>query len=143
MAVTWKKDWQTAETQFNAAQLALKINKPEAALEAANKIPKITFWQNKVKLIVDDAKTQLARNSQPAIVNPSNISPAPTNSTPVDRSPTQVPDSTANVERQQPTFDPPPQPEHNPVVAPPPGRTWEDEPSSNQNNTNPNNDGGI
>jgi hypothetical protein len=143
LVVTWKKDWQIAETQFNAAQLALKSNKPEAVLEAVNKIPKIAFWQNKVKPIVDDAKTRLARNSQPAIANPSNTSPAPANSTSTDPASARIPDSTANVERPRPTFDPPPEPERNPVVAPPPGRTWEDDPSANQNNTNPNNDNGI
>lgn len=141
LIANWKKDWQTAETQFNAAQLALKNNNPQAALEAVNKIPKISFWQNKVKPIVVDANARIARSNQPAIGNPSNTSPAPANSTPVEQSPTR--DSTANVERPRPNFDPPPEPERNPVVAPPPGRTWEDEPSSNQNNTNPNNDGGI
>ncbi len=139
----WKKDWQVAEKQYNAAKLELSKNNPQAAIEAASKIPKIAFWQDKVKSILNDAKARIARNSQPPIVNPSNTSPAPVDSTPVDPGSTRIPDSTANVERQQPTFDPPPQPEHNPVVAPPPSRTWEDEPSSNQNNTNPNNDGGI
>jgi eukaryotic-like serine/threonine-protein kinase len=140
---TWKKDWQTAEKQYNAAKLELSKNNPQAAIEAASKIPKITFWQDKVKLILNDAKARIAKNSQPAIVNPSNTSPAPANSTSTDPSSTRIPDNTANVERQRPTFDPPPEPERNPVVAPPPGRTWEDDPSSNQNNTNPNNDGGI
>jgi eukaryotic-like serine/threonine-protein kinase len=140
---TWKKDWQLAEQQYNAAKLELSKNNPQAAVEAASKIPKITFWQDKVKSILNDAKAQIAKNSQPAIVNPSNTSPAPANSTPTDPASARIPDSTANVERQRPTFDPPPEPERNPVVAPPPGRTWEDDPSSNQNNTNPNNDGGI
>jgi eukaryotic-like serine/threonine-protein kinase len=140
---TWKKDWQLAEQQYNAAKLELSKNNPQAAIEAASKIPKITFWQDKVKSILNDAKARIAKNSQPAIVNPSNTSPAPANSTSTDPSSTRIPDNTANVERQRPTFDPPPEPERNPVVAPPPGRTWEDDPSSNQNNTNPNNDGGI
>jgi eukaryotic-like serine/threonine-protein kinase len=140
---SWKKDWQLAEQQYNAAKLELSKNNPQAAIEAASKIPKITFWQDKVKSILNDAKARIAKNSQPAIVSPSNTSPAPANSTPTDPASARIPDSTGNVERQRPTFDPPPEPERNPVVAPPPGRTWEDDPSSNQHNTNPNNDGGI
>ncbi|MEE3719202.1 serine/threonine-protein kinase [Tumidithrix elongata RA019] len=61
----WQNDWQLADKQFNAAQTALKNNSLQEALDAANKMPKIAFWQNKVKPIVESAKTQLETIANP------------------------------------------------------------------------------
>lgn len=128
--VNWKKDWQTAELNFKAAQSALKNNNPQAAIDATNKIPKIAFWQKRVKPIVDDANARLARINQPAIVEPSHPTTAPA---PVDTSPRNVPEAPTNVQPEAPAVQAPPEP--NPVYTVPPNQTLgEEQPSSNKNN---------
>jgi eukaryotic-like serine/threonine-protein kinase len=124
--VNWKKDWQTAELNFKAAQSALKNNNPQAVLDATNKIPKIAFWQKKVKPIVDDANARLARINQPAISEPSNPVTAPAQ---ID-TPSRIPEAPTSAQPQTPAVAPP---EPNPVYTVPPNQTLgEEQPSSNK-----------
>jgi eukaryotic-like serine/threonine-protein kinase len=126
----WKKEWQTAELNFNAAQSALKNNNPQAAINVASKIPKIAFWQNKVKPIVDDAVTRLAKINQPAIVEPSSPNSPTVAPAPVDNSPSRVPENPASVQPEVPTVQAPPEP--NPVYTVPPNQTLGEEHPSSQ-----------
>ncbi|WP_019500232.1 protein kinase domain-containing protein [Pseudanabaena sp. PCC 6802] len=124
----WKKEWQTAELNFKAAQSALKNNNPQAVLDATNKIPKIAFWQKKAKPIADDANARLAKINQPAIVEPSN--PA-TDPAPVYIAPSRIPEAPTSVQPEAPAVQAPPEP--NPVYTVPPNQNLgEEQPSSNK-----------
>lgn len=104
----WQKDWQVAETQFQAATAALKANNPQAAIDAANKIPKISFWQEKVKPVVRDADSLIAKQNIPPVVNPEVTTPSSApeviNSSPESSQPATPPESSKT---ETPREDPP------------------------------------
>lgn len=57
----WRKNWQAAETRFSTAKSALEQGKWQIAIDESNKVPNISFWKNKIKPLVQSAKSQIAQ----------------------------------------------------------------------------------
>ncbi len=113
--VQWKKNWQVAETQFNTAQTALNTDKWQVAIDAANKVPDISFWQKKTKPIIQKAQSQIAKlEVQPTYAPPLQTLPRVSPEPAPDRQPPKV--SAYNQPRQLPQ---PPGPASPPRQAPP------------------------
>ncbi|CAN1208870.1 hypothetical protein TUMEXPCC7403_01515 [Tumidithrix helvetica PCC 7403] len=110
----WQSDWQLAEKQFNAAQTALKNNSPQEAIDAANKIPKIAFWQSKVKPIVESARSQMG--------TPTNTSPKTPGNTQGSTTVEPVTPPTESVTPPTEPVTPPTEP-----IVPPSAPGWEDQ----------------
>lgn len=56
----WQVDWDKAATQFPVVEKAHQEKRWVDAIQAAAKIPDISFWQNKIAPIVEEATQQVA-----------------------------------------------------------------------------------
>ncbi len=60
----WRQEWQKAATQFQAVEQALQEERWQDVLEEAQKTPNVTFWQQKIELLVEQAKPHLEVEAQ-------------------------------------------------------------------------------
>ncbi|MFE1746182.1 protein kinase [Coleofasciculus sp. H7-2] len=60
----WSQEWHTAAAQFQAAEQAFKESRWLDMLEAARKIPKISYWQKKIEPLVQKAQPKIEAESQ-------------------------------------------------------------------------------
>ena len=60
----WKNDWDTAAKQYQAAEKALNQNQWSDAIQAANLIPDILYWQSKSDKLIEKARTKIEAKTQ-------------------------------------------------------------------------------
>lgn len=60
----WENEWQIAAKQYQAAETALNENKWSDAIQAANLIPDILYWQSKSDRLVEKAKAKIEAQTQ-------------------------------------------------------------------------------
>ncbi len=60
----WSQEWHTAAAQFQAAEQAFKESRWLDVLEAARKIPKISYWQEKIAPLVQKVQPKIETESQ-------------------------------------------------------------------------------
>ena len=60
----WENEWKIAAKQYQAAQTALNQKKWSEAIQAANLIPDILYWQSKSDKLVEKAKTKIESQTQ-------------------------------------------------------------------------------
>lgn len=60
----WRKEWKTAQNQYEAVKQAARENKWSDVLEQAKRMPKIAFWQQKIGATVKQAQANVEREAQ-------------------------------------------------------------------------------
>ncbi|MDJ0696649.1 serine/threonine-protein kinase [Mastigocoleus sp. MO_188.B34] len=60
----WENEWKIAAKQYQAAETALNQKKWSEAIQAANLIPDILYWQSKSDKLVEKAKTKIEAQTQ-------------------------------------------------------------------------------
>ncbi|MBD1878907.1 serine/threonine-protein kinase [Coleofasciculus sp. FACHB-T130] len=60
----WSQEWHTAAAQFQSAEQAFKESRWLDVLEAARKIPKISYWQEKIAPLVQKTQPKVEAESQ-------------------------------------------------------------------------------
>ncbi len=63
----WRQNWKTATEQFQMVEQAYKDNRWLDVLKEANKIPDTSFWQEKIKLMVQHAEAQVEGQIHPLL----------------------------------------------------------------------------
>ncbi len=60
----WQNEWKIAAKQYQAAEKAFNQNKWSDAIQAANLIPDILYWQSKSDKLVEKAKSKINSQTQ-------------------------------------------------------------------------------
>lgn len=60
----WRQEWNKAAAQFKAVEQAFNEQRWQDVLKEASKTPNITFWQQKIEPLVEQARPQLEAEAQ-------------------------------------------------------------------------------